>query len=74
LASSGLDCLFLGFLNWKAFKTLRSERRFQVAGGADFQEEDSKLYAKLLKVFLHPSPPFWKEKVFLGLFEQAYQK
>ena len=48
---------------WQAFKTLESESGFQVTGGADFPGEGSKLYAKLLKVFLHPPPPLERESL-----------
>ena len=48
---------------WQAFKTFKSEREFQVADGADLQEENSKLYERLLKVFLHPPPPLERESV-----------
>jgi hypothetical protein len=51
------------FFLWQAFKTVKSERRFRVSGGADFQEEGSELYARLLKVFLHPPPPSGKRKL-----------
>jgi hypothetical protein len=61
------------FFSRQVFKTLKSERRFQVADGADFEEENSKLCEKFLKVFLHPPPPLERENL-LGLFNERYQK
>ncbi len=60
-------------LFWQAFKPFKSERESQVADGADLPEENSKLYERLLKVFLHPPPPLGGESFIMNLGSR-YQK
>jgi len=61
---SGLSFLRLDFLSFgPTFKAFKSERKFQVPGGTDFQEENCKLYERFLKVSLHPPPPLERESL-----------
>jgi hypothetical protein len=44
-------------------KHLSQKRRFQVADGANFQEENSKLYSGIFKGLSPSTAPFGKRKV-----------
>jgi hypothetical protein len=59
---SGLNSLILGFFIWKAFKTFKSERRFENADGSDFQEENSNLYVRTFEGLYPPTTPFGEKK------------
>jgi hypothetical protein len=45
---------------WKALKKFKSEREFVTADGADFQEENSKLYSRTFKGLSPFTTPFGK--------------
>jgi hypothetical protein len=70
LALSGLNSLILGFFIWRAFKTFKSERRFENADGSDFQEENSNLYVGAFKGLYPPTTPFG-EKSFIRIVEST---
>ena len=70
LALSGLSFLLYSFLFWQAFKTFKSDRRFETSDGPDFQEENSKLYRRTFKGLSPSTTPLWKKKVLLKSLNQ----
>jgi len=59
--------LFLDFFLRRAFKTFKSERRFEDADGSDFQEENSNLYGGTFKNLYPPTLPLERESLAVGL-------
>jgi hypothetical protein len=53
----------MSFFFWRAFITFKSERRSQVAGGSDFQEEDSRLRSGIFKGLSPSTTPFGKRNL-----------
>jgi hypothetical protein len=62
----GIKFFITEFFLWKAFKTFKSERRFEISNGTDFQDENSKLYRRTFKGLSPSTTPFGKRKFCQG--------